>query len=220
MFFGEFDLDCLVLLFLAPLLNLGEAVFELRDRDFDRLLRLGDLDSDLVLRGDLDLFCRTGDLDLERLERSGELDLLRLLGFLDLDLDLLFLLILDLDRLRITMDLERVLLLLLIDLDRDLRVRDGGVLLRERDCERLPLRTDLERDLERFFLRESDCFDLDRERRSFTTDRDLVRRPRRGDLVLDLLVLVLDLELERRLLFADRDLDLRFGALTDLDRDL
>lgn len=118
------------------------------------------------------------------------------------------------------MDLERVRLLLLTDRDRDLRVRDGGVLLRERDCERLPRRTDLERVLERFFRREIDRFDLDRERRGFTADRDLVRRPRRGDLVLDLLVLVLDLESERRLLFTDRDLDLRFGPLADLDRDL
>lgn len=183
-------------------------------------MRLGDLDSDLVRRGDFDHLCRTGDFDLERLERTGELDLLRLLGFLDLDLDRLFRLSRDLDRLRITMDLERVRLLLLIDLDRDLRVRDGGVLLRERDCERLPLRADLERDLERFFRREIDRFDLDRERRIFTADRDLVRQPRRGDFVLDLLVLVLDLESERRLLFTDRDLDLRFGPLTDLDRDL
>lgn len=210
----------MLLPFFAPLLNLGETVFELRDRDFDRLLRLGDLESDLVLRGDFDLLCRTGDFDLERLKRKGEEDLLRRLGFLDLDLDRLFLLNRDLDRLRITMDLERVRLLLLIDLDRDRRVRDGGVLLRVRDCERLPLLADLECDLERFLLREIDRFDLDRERRSFTADRDLVRRPRRGDLVLDLLVLVLDLESERRLLFTDRDLDLRFGPLTDLDRDL
>lgn len=148
--------------------------------------------------------------------RKGEEDLLRLLGFLDLDLDRLFLLNRDLDRLRITTDLERVRLLLLIDLDRDRRVRDRGVLLRVRDCERLPLLADLER----FLLREIERLDLDRERRSFTADRDFVRRPRRGDLVLDLLVLVLDLESERRLLFTDRDLDLRLGPLTDLDRDL
>lgn len=157
---------------------------------------------------------------MERLERRGEQDLLRLLGFLDLDRDRLFLFIRDLDRLRITMDLDRVRLLLLIDLDRDFRVRDGGVLLQERDCERLPLQADLEQDLERFFLREIDRFDLDRERRSFTTERDLVRRPRRGDLLLDRLVLVLDLESERRLRFPDRDLDLRLRPRTDLDRDL
>lgn len=220
MSFGELDLDRLLLPFCAPLLNLGEAVLELRERDFDRLLHLGDLDSDLALRGDFDLLCRTGDFDLERLERRGEQDLLRLLGFLDLDLERLFLLIRDLDRLRITTDLERVRLRLLIDLDLDFRVWDGGVLLRERDCERLPRRADLECDLERFFLREIDRFDRDRERRSFTTDRDLVRRPRRGDLVLDRLVLVLDLDSERRLRFPDRDLDLRFGPLTDLERDL
>ncbi|GAA6094888.1 uncharacterized [Tachysurus ichikawai] len=203
-----------------PGLLFCEAVFEWRERDFDRLIRLGDLDSDLVLRGDFDLLCLTGDFDLDRLERRGEEDLLRLLGFLDLDLERLFLLIRDRDRLKITMDLERVRLLLLIDLDRDFRVRDGGVIRRERDCERLTLRADLERDLERCFLRESDRLDRDRERRSFATDRDLVRRPRRGDLVLDRLVLVLDLESERRLRFPDRDLDLRFGPLTDLDRDL
>ena len=133
-------------------------------------MRLGDLDSDLVLRGDFDFLCRIGDLDLECLERSGEGDRLRRLGVLDLDLilridldlDLLFRLNRDLDLLRITMDLERVRLILLTDLDRDLLVRDTGVLFRERDRERLPLRTDLERDFEpRVFRRATDLFDLD-----------------------------------------------------------
>lgn len=137
---------------------------------------------------------------------------------MDLDLERLFL-FLDLDLLETTRDRERVRLIFLADLERDLLVRDTGVLLRERDLERLPLRTDLERDLEaRAFRRETDLFDLDR--RGFPTDLDLVRRLRRGDLVLDLLVLVRDLDSERRFLFTEMDLDLRLVPLTDLDRDL
>lgn len=137
---------------------------------------------------------------------------------MDLDLERLFLL-LDLDLLKTTRDLERVRLIFLADLDRDLLARDTGVLLRERDLERLPLRTDLERDLEvRFFRRETDLFDLDR--RGLPTDLDLVRRLRRGDLVLDLLVLVRDLDTERCFLLKELDLDLRLIPLTDLDRDL
>lgn len=226
----ETDLDRFFLVFFAPLLNLGELVFERRetDRDFEFLFCFGDLDCELVLRGDFDLLWRTaGDLDFECLERRGEGDLLFRLGVLDLDLflrtdldlDRLFLFIRDLDLLRITTDRERVRLILLTDLD--LLARDTGVLLRERDRDRLPLRTDLERDFEpRVFLRESDRFDLDRDRRSLTADLDLVRRPRRRDLDLDLLALVRDLESDRCLLFPEWDLDFRLVPLTDLDRDL
>lgn len=191
-------------------------------------MHLGVLDLD-ILRGDSDLFRTadldlerlermTEDLDLERLERMSEEDLLRRLLPRDLDLESPILFRRDLDLRRITMDLERVRFFLLTDLERDLRVRYTGDLLRERDRERLPLRTDLDRDLDRFFLRGGDCFNLDPERRALTGDLD--RRPRRGDLVRDLLVRVRGLESERRALLPERDLDLRLVTLADLDRDL
>lgn len=93
-----------------------------------------------------------------------------------MDLDLLFLLSWDLDRLRITTDLERARLAFLTDLDLDRLVRETGVLFRERDLECLPLRRDLDRDLERrFFRRETDCFDLERECLVLPVDLDLER---------------------------------------------
>lgn len=60
------------------------------------------------------------------------------------------------------MDLERVRLDRLVDLDLDRLVRDTGVLLLERDLERPPRRTDLDRDLEllRFLRRETERLDL------------------------------------------------------------
>lgn len=73
------------------------------------------------------------------------------------------------------MDLERVRLALLSDLDLD-RLTRGGVFFLERDLECLPLLTDLDCDLERrFFRREIDCFDLDRERLGLPVDLDLER---------------------------------------------
>lgn len=182
-------------------------------------MRFGDLDFDTDLHEDFDLLRRTGDLEMERLERNADEDLLCFLGFLDLDLDLLLFLNRDLDLLRITLDLDRVRLTLLIDLDLDRRMRDIGVLFLEREIERLPRRADLERVLERFFLRDADLLDLDRDRRGFITDLDLVLRPRLTDLLLDLLFLVRDLDLDRRLRFPERDLDLRRCFFVDLDRD-
>lgn len=201
------------------------------DLDFDLLpLFLGDLD--LLLTGigvcDFDRCLRDNERDLERLpdlggdrfllagerERllTGERDLLRFRGVLDLERRL---------RLRTTTDRDRVRLLLRTDRERERRDLGGGDLLRrdkDRLLERLPparLASDL--DLERRTGR----LVLELERRFLVMDRDLERLltapPRLGERALECLVPPRDRDSDLRLLLGDRDRegDLRPPRLGD-----
>lgn len=225
--FGDFDRENSLLLIglIRLLLVAGDRDLEClcrgTDLDFDRLLRLGDLDTDLALTGDLgfDLLRLAGDLDRDLVSLLGVLDLDLLLRR-DRDLDLLTLwsLLRDLDRLIRPIDLDRVRRILLADLERDLLALDSGVLLRVRegDLESRPLlrERDLVLDL-RFLLRDNDPLDL--ERRIRTMGLDVDRLLCRGE---RLLFLLRDLETERRFLFTEGDLDLRPDLRMDLDLDL
>lgn len=203
------------------------------DLDFDLLpLFLGDLD--LLLTGsgecDFDRCLRDKERDLERLpdlggerfllagerERllTGDRDLLRFRGLLDLERRL---------RLRTTTERDRVRLLLRIDRERERRDLGGGDLLRrdkDRLLERLPparLAGDL--DLERRTGR----LVLELERRFLVTDRDLERLltapPRLGERALECLVPPRERDSDLRLLLGDRDRegDLRPLRLGDRD---
>lgn len=203
------------------------------DLDFDLLLLfLGDLDLLFTSSGecDFDRCLRDSERDLERLpdlgeerfllvgerERllTGDRDLVRLRGVLDLE---------RLLRLRTTMERDRVRLLLRIDRERERRDLRGGDLLR-RDKDRLlerlpPARLAGDRDLERRTGR----LDLELERRVLVTERDLERLPtappRLGERALECLVPPRERDSDLRLLLGDRDRegDLRPPRLGDRD---